>query len=125
MSSSSTPSRAEWLEADGLGGFASGTASGLRTRRYHALLLVATTPPGGRFVLVNGLDIWGERAGETFALCSQRYLPDVVHPDCRPQVAAFSADPWPTWTFALADGTRIEHGVFVVPGRAAATCYWR
>ena len=30
---------AEWLEADGLGGFASGTASGIRTRRYHALLL--------------------------------------------------------------------------------------
>ena len=29
----------EWLEADGLGGFASGTATGIRTRRYHALLL--------------------------------------------------------------------------------------
>jgi len=26
----------EWLEADGLGGFASGTVSGIRTRRYHA-----------------------------------------------------------------------------------------
>jgi len=30
----------EWLETDGLGGFASGTTSGLRTRRYHALLLL-------------------------------------------------------------------------------------
>lgn len=37
-----------WLEADGLGGFASGTVSGIRTRRYHALLLTATTPPTGR-----------------------------------------------------------------------------
>src|SRR5437899_1128478 len=36
---------AEWLEADGLGGFASGTVSGIRSRRYHALLLTATTPP--------------------------------------------------------------------------------
>jgi glycogen debranching enzyme len=45
----------EWLEADGLGGFASGTVSGIRTRRYHALLLAATTPPTGRMVLVNGL----------------------------------------------------------------------
>ncbi len=27
------------LEADGLGGFASGTGSGIRRRRYHALLL--------------------------------------------------------------------------------------
>ncbi|TMA37779.1 MAG: hypothetical protein E6J79_09235, partial [Deltaproteobacteria bacterium] len=37
--SSPSHSRAEWLEADGLGGFASGTVSGIRTRRYHALLL--------------------------------------------------------------------------------------
>jgi glycogen debranching enzyme len=49
---------AEWLEADGLGGFASGTVSGIRTRRYHALLLTATTPPAGRMVLVNGFDAW-------------------------------------------------------------------
>lgn len=30
---------AEWLESDGLGGFASGTVGGFRTRRYHALLV--------------------------------------------------------------------------------------
>ena len=48
--------KAEWLETDGLGGFASGTVSGIRTRRYHALLLAATTPPTGRMVLVNGFD---------------------------------------------------------------------
>ena len=38
---------AEWLEADGLGGFASGNVGGPRSRRYHALLLAATTPPTG------------------------------------------------------------------------------
>jgi len=32
----------EWLLTDGLGGYAMGTASGLRTRRYHGLLVVAT-----------------------------------------------------------------------------------
>jgi len=46
----------EWLEADGLGGFASGTVSGVRTRRYHALLLTSTKAPAGRLVLVNGFD---------------------------------------------------------------------
>ena len=51
---------AEWLEADGLGGFASGTSAGLRTRRYHGLLLTATTPPTGRVMLVNGLEAWVE-----------------------------------------------------------------
>jgi len=44
----------EWLETDGLGGFASAPVSGPRTRRYHALLLAATRPPTGRLVLVNG-----------------------------------------------------------------------
>ena len=49
---------AEWLEADGLGGFASGTVSGERTRRYHALLLAAMRPPSNRVVLVNGIEAW-------------------------------------------------------------------
>src|SRR5206468_9889316 len=35
----------EWLLADGLGGYAMGTVSGLRTRRYHGLLTVATGLP--------------------------------------------------------------------------------
>jgi hypothetical protein len=29
----------EWLEADGCGGFASGTSALVRTRRYHGLLI--------------------------------------------------------------------------------------
>ena len=54
---------AEWLEADGLGGFASGTVGGQRARRYHALLLTAATPPTGRVVLVNGMEVWVETGG--------------------------------------------------------------
>ena len=67
--------KSEWLEADGLGGFASGTVSGIRTRRYHALLLAATTPPAGRMVLVNGFDAEVETAAGRFALTTQRYSP--------------------------------------------------
>ncbi len=48
----------EWLEADGRGGFACGTVATRRTRRYHGLLLTATTPPAGRVLLVNGMDVW-------------------------------------------------------------------
>ncbi len=42
--------RREWLETNGLGGFASSTIIGLNTRRYHGLLVAATKPPVGRFV---------------------------------------------------------------------------
>jgi Glycogen debranching enzyme N terminal/Amylo-alpha-1,6-glucosidase len=58
-----------------LGGFASGTVSGVRTPRYHAVLLVATTPPAGRVVLVNGFDAWGRNQRWRTALSTQRYTP--------------------------------------------------
>ena len=56
----------EWLETDGLGGFASGTSTGIRTRRYHALLLTALTPPTRRVVLVNGFEAWVETDARVF-----------------------------------------------------------
>jgi predicted glycogen debranching enzyme len=110
------PESREWLETDGLGGFACGTVAGVRTRRYHALLLVATTPPCGRFVLVNGFDAWLETAGGTSALTSQRYAPDVIHPDSGGYPESFALDPWPVWVWRLKDGTRVQQEVFVCHG---------
>src|ERR1700690_2764983 len=94
----------EWLEADGLGGFASGTADGIRTRRYHAILLTATTPPSGRMVLVNGFEAWVESGGHQIALTSQRYAPDVVCQDGADRIREFKLDPWPRWFYALPNG---------------------
>src|ERR1700745_19165 len=107
---------AEWLEADGLGGCASGTVSGIRTRRYHALLLTATTPPAGRMVLVNGLDAWIETPDGTFAISSQRYAPDVVHPNGASLIESFDYEPWPRWCYRLADDLVIEQEIFVPRG---------
>ncbi|HKD67131.1 MAG TPA: amylo-alpha-1,6-glucosidase [Candidatus Binataceae bacterium] len=115
----------EWLETDGLGGFASGTASTIRTRRYHALLLAATRPPGGRMVLVNGVEAWLERPEGKFALTSNRYDPDVIHPDGASHIEAFQARPYPQWRFALPDATRIEHGILMAPGSACTLAYWK
>ena len=116
---------AEWLEADGRGGFASGTVSGLRTRRYHALLLAATHPPAGRAVLVNGVEAWAEGDGGPVPLTSQRYAPDLVHHDARPLIASFAAVPWPTWTLRLPDGTELCHEVLVHRRSGATLLRWR
>jgi predicted glycogen debranching enzyme len=115
----------EWLEADGLGGFASGTVSGERTRRYQGLLLVATTPPTGRMMLVNGIDVFVTTPAGRFALSSQRYTPDVLHPDGASHIAEFIGEPWPKWTFALPDGTRIEQEIFVAHRRPFTGLSWR
>jgi predicted glycogen debranching enzyme len=115
----------EWLEADGLGGFASGTVSGIRTRRYHALLLAALRPPTDRIVLVNGFDAWVETPAGRFALSSQAYAPDVVHPDGAARIVGFEAEPWPRWRFQLEDGTQIEQELFIRHGSPVVALSWR
>ena len=116
--------RTEWLETDGLGGFASGTTAGIRTRRYHALLLTATTPPTGGVVLVNGFDAWVDTPAGSFALSTQRYAPDVLHPDGASHITAFTNDPWPTWEFEVADGTRMTQEILVQHGTGATVIVW-
>jgi predicted glycogen debranching enzyme len=48
-------SHCEWLVANGLSGYASGTVSGELTRRYHGLLIAALPNPLGRVVMLNHL----------------------------------------------------------------------
>ena len=115
----------EWLEADGLGGFAFGRADGVRTRRYHAVLAVATTPPAGRVVLVNGFDAWVETADGRFALTSQRYAPDVTHPDGAARVTYFTREPWPTWTFTLPNGLEIIQELVGARNAPLVALSWR
>ncbi len=125
MSSASTQDlAAEWLEADGLGAFASGTVAGPRTRRYHGLLMAAATPPTGRQMLVAGFDASIESTGDPEYLTVQRYRPDVQSRSLD-HLAAFSADPWPTWTYRLLDGTEIEHQLFVPKNRSMVVVRWR
>ncbi|HEX6767036.1 MAG TPA: amylo-alpha-1,6-glucosidase [Polyangiaceae bacterium] len=101
----------EWLEADGRGGFAMGTAAGIRTRRYHALLVAATHPPTGRLVLVNGVDVRLVTPAGAFALSSHEYEPGVIHPDGATRIRSFRAQPWPRWLFAAEDGTLVEQEI--------------
>ncbi len=107
----------EWLEADGLGGFASGTTSGVRTRRYHALLLAAAKSPADRRTLVQGfvarlvtpngaVDFWPQAYAGGFTTGAET---DSVE---------FSRDPWPGWRFVTRLGA-IHVEVFVPRGAAA------
>jgi len=105
--------KSEWLEADRRGGFASGTACGIRTRRYHALLLTASHPPARRQVLVNGIDAWVEVAGRHFALSSHCYAPNVTYPDGLSRLIDFAFRPWPTWRFRLETGHVVRQELLV------------
>ena len=116
---------AEWLEADGRGGFAMGPVAGPRTRRYHALLLTAAVPPTGRMVLVNGVDAWVDSPAGRFPLGTQGYVPDVIYPDAAPCLAGFTRQPWPTWTFHGPGGLVVTHEVFTAPATGDTVLRWR
>src|SRR5262245_26659685 len=45
----------EWLVTNGLGGYASGTITGLVTRRFHGYLVAALPAPRGRTMMLNNL----------------------------------------------------------------------
>ena len=49
-------SKTEWLETNGTGAFAMGTAAGVNTRRYHALLVASLKPPVERYVLLSRVE---------------------------------------------------------------------
>lgn len=115
--------RLEWLETNGRGGFSSGTVAGANTRRYHALLLTARTPPGERVVLVNQLEEWLDLDGHSFPLSTNCY-PGTVYPSGYDYCTGFSTDPWPTWTFTC-DNTIIQREIFAIHERDLAIVRWR
>jgi Glycogen debranching enzyme N terminal len=121
----------EWLEADGLGGFASHTSHHTRTRRYHALLLMAKKPPGERRVLVNGVDVVIDLPSERVALTSQTYKPAnegepaIVRHEGRPLPGVFDGSVWPTWRYDLGEAGMIEHSIMVPHGSTLVVLSWR
>ena len=116
--------QSEWLEADGLGGFASGTTSGIRTRRYHALLLVAAAPPADRRVLVQGFVARLETPHGSVEFWPQAYGGGWVTGSDVERVE-FSADPWPTWRFFTKVGVCVRVELFVPRGAPAAVVTFR
>lgn len=115
--------RSEWLEADGLGGFASGTSRGLNTRRYHGLLLVASNPPADRKMLVNDAVVWLETPAGVLPISEHHYHPGVTSPT-RVPVVAFESEPWPRFTHQGPDFT-LTREVVALHGLPVVLSRWR
>ncbi|MBA2339125.1 MAG: glycogen debranching enzyme family protein [Pyrinomonadaceae bacterium] len=91
----------EWLETNGIGGFASSTISGMNTRRYHALLVAALRPPTARYVLLSKLEETLVIDNHLFELSTNRYTPNVLHPQGFRLQTNFRLDPFPVFTFRV------------------------
>src|SRR5262249_38956942 len=75
----STARRREWIETNGMGGYASSAIVGLNTRRYHGLLVAATRPPLGRMVLLSKVEETILIGGHRYDLSTNRY-PGAIYP---------------------------------------------
>jgi glycogen debranching enzyme len=112
----------EWLETNGLGGFASSTIIGLNTRRYHGLLVAATKPPVGRLVLLSKLEETLLIDGRRFDLSANRY-PGVIHPQGFHYLKQFRLDPFPVFTYDV-EGIEMEKSVFMIHGENSAVIHY-
>ena len=104
----------EWLETNGLGGWAGTTVAGAHSRRYHGLLVAATEPPSERTVLLSRLDETLHLEGETYELsCNQ--FPGAVIPRGFEHLTSFRKDLFPVFEYE-AGGVRLRKTVAAVDG---------
>ena len=104
----------EWLETNGLGGFASSTVAGLNARRYHGLLVAATRPPVGRTVMLSKLEESVYIGKRRIDLSANEY-PGVIHPQGHLHLKRFRLDPFPIFTYEV-EGFEIDKTVFMIHG---------
>src|SRR5579883_2275665 len=115
----------EWLVADGLGGYAMGTLGGLRTRRYHGLLVVATRPPGGRMLGLAALDPALVLGDARLRLAVHEWGSGAIDPLGHLELASFDLeDGVPRWRFAVGD-TILERELACARGRPAVAVVHR
>ncbi len=107
----------EWLVANGIGGFGSGTVAGSLTRRYHGLLVAALQPPVGRTLLVTKIDEVIRYGTTSAPLGTNRWSGGAVDPSGYTSIERFRlAGTTPVWSFAI-DNALVEKRIWMEQGR--------
>ncbi|WP_432827924.1 amylo-alpha-1,6-glucosidase [Dactylosporangium sp. CA-092794] len=110
----------EWLVPDGAGGYAMGTVPGLRTRRYHGLLVIAEPGrPGRRQLGLAALDpVLTLPSGATAELAVHEWAGGAVAPAGHTLLERFDlVDGLPRWRWRIGPVV-LERELAMVHGRA-------
>ena len=106
----------EWLVTNGIGGYASGTISGLLTRSYHGLLLATLAPPVDITLMLTKLDETVNYDGVDYPLYTNRWADGTISADGYKNIESFCLDgTTPVWIYAVADAL-IEKRVWMQQG---------
>lgn len=115
----------EWLLADGVGGYAMGTVAGLRTRRYHALLVVPVDGVAARRVGLASLDAVVVAGDRRHRLSTHEWASGVVDPAGHEQLVSFElVDGLPRWRWQLGDAI-VERELAMTYGRTGVAVVHR
>ncbi|WP_327034821.1 amylo-alpha-1,6-glucosidase [Micromonospora ureilytica] len=116
----------EWLVPDGLGGYAMGTVGGLRTRRYHGLLVVPGETPASRQVGLASLDpAVTLPSGARVRLGAHEWASGDVDPRGFELLERFDlVDGLPRWRWRIG-AVVIEREVAMLPGRSCVAVVHR
>jgi predicted glycogen debranching enzyme len=111
------------LVTNGVGSYASGTIAGVRTRRYHGLLIAALKPPLERTLLLAKLDETTEYDNRKYPLFTNHWGSGAIEPRGFHHLERFHLEgTTPVWTYAIADAL-LEKRIWMQPG--ANTTYVR
>ncbi|QUL98409.1 MAG: glycogen debranching enzyme N-terminal domain-containing protein [Candidatus Fermentithermobacillus carboniphilus] len=117
------PSLQEWLETDGLGGFASSTTAGIHTRRYHGWLFLSGKDPGERWLALSKLEDVCKSPDGVWELSSNFY-PGTTYPRGIDHLWAFAKDPFARFIFKVGK-TFLEREIFMVRGVPGVFCRYK
>ncbi|NUM79161.1 glycogen debranching enzyme N-terminal domain-containing protein [bacterium] len=113
----------EWLETNGIGGFASSTVIGANTRRYHGLLVASLRPPTHRFVLLSKMEESLNFNGKTYELSTNQY-PFIIFPEGHKNIDCFEYDLYPKIIYRVHDIV-IEKNILMIEGENSTILRYR
>jgi len=113
----------EWLVSNGLGGYASSTAIGMNTRKYHGLLVAPVQGLFGRTALLSKIEETVKIAGTEYAISTNEY-PGAVFPQGHKMQMGFSFEGHPRFEYSCGNA-KVEKSVRMVHGKNAVVVSYR
>ena len=104
----------EWLETNGIGGYASSSILNCHTRKYHGLLIANLATPPGRYVLLSKTDDFLLLDGEEYPLTAHQF-PEYFSPGAQSYLVRFEGIPHPRFIYKI-DKRILEKEIQMIQG---------
>ncbi|MEK7400267.1 MAG: amylo-alpha-1,6-glucosidase [Candidatus Poribacteria bacterium] len=113
----------EWLETNGLGGYASSTIINVNTRGYHGLLVSALKPPLQRVLTLSKVEDTIIFNGKRYELSCNQYQ-NAIYPEGHKYLSSFRIDQYPTFRYKV-ENLFIEKSIFMAYGKNTVFIVYR